>query len=535
MENLKKLKNKLNIFIVCCFIIYGSAITVLFSLLDSTSNSEQLYMKQQLNLKYSVLIVGFIMVFLCIIVKDTLFNDIEKNYEQLKKYQKVGNAKSNFSSSLNSIKKGTEHDVLTGLYNKEAIRAKVNERILKNSNKIGGMLFIDIDNIKFINDKYGITIGNEFILKLSEMLNYFDQFDGLYARISGDEFVVYLHGFENEKEVITAFKELYNFSEKFGVSTPDGKMNRIRFSSGVALYPFDGNNFDTLYKYSDFALYGAKTREKGRLMQFDKKEYEKEYFVLENSLAINQLIDEKLFHFAYQPIVDLKSGEIYGYEALLRSKMDNFKSPYEIINVAETQSKLPQLESATIFEVLKDIEKNENVIGNRNIFINTLPNQMISEEETKIILKKYKKYLTKVVIEITEQENRSSCNINMKTKINFLKKSKIKFAIDDFGSGFSNQIRLLEIKPNIIKIDIGLIQNICRDEDKQVIVKNIAFFCKRKGIKIVAEGVEEKEDLKYLIELGIDYAQGFYLGRPQFGFNEISDNVKREIKDFNKI
>ncbi len=213
--------------------------------------------------------------------------------------------------------------------------------------------------------------------------------------------------------------------------------------------------------------------------------------------------------------------------------MDNFKSPLEIIDVAKTQSKLPQLETLAIFSVYEDIEKNEGVIGNRKIFLNSLPSQVLDIESLDKLVERYNKYFGQVVFEITEQENKNK--ENMRRKLEFLRKHNLGIAVDDFGSGFSNEIRILTLKPNIVKVAMELIQDISQDIDKQAIVANLVEFCHNKNIKVVAEGVEKSEDLKFIVDMGIDYVQGYYLARPAFEFNDIPNQIKNEILEYNTV
>ncbi len=425
-----------------------------------------------------------------------------------------------------------EIEVLSGFYTKFGLKNKVNDFLKSEPNKVGCMLYLDIDNIKFINDKYGHDVGDEFILKLSEILKYFEKYNGSVSHISSDEFVVYLHGFENEEKLFEICKEFYMFSEKFNIVTPDGVINKVRFSSGIAFYPNDAQNFDDLYKFSDFALYSAKNNEKGFITKFNITEYKNNFHILENTLAINQLLDSELVKFAYQPIVDLKTGEIYAYEALMRSTMENFKSPTEIIDVATIQSKLQQLEKLVVFSVYEDFRKNEDVLGNCKIFLNSLPSQVLDLESAFELVKRYEKYLGRIVIEITEQ---ASLNIeNLERKLQFARDYNLQIAIDDFGSGFSNERRILGLNPDIVKIDMSLIQGIHNDNDKKTIVCNLVDFCHGKNIRVVAEGVETSLDLEYISKIGIDYVQGYYVGKPSFEILSISEEVKKEIVSYNK-
>ncbi len=527
MKKIDEIKRMSNILITVAFTLFFTVIVVTLGIFARTEIFDKIaYLSIEGKIVLIILIITLIFILSVLYVKNRILKNIfnESSY--------ITFLPTSEKSGYVEIEKNDKLDILTGRYNKKHFEKVVNMKILEQPSTIGGMFYIDLDNIKYINFNYGHDIGDTFILKVSEVLNFFEKYDGIVSRISGDEFIVYLHGFGSEKELLNVFNEMMVHSKNFIIVTPDGLKNQVRFTSGVAWYPRNGKDFNELYKASDFALYEAKNKERGSLNEFNNELYSKNYFIIENSIAINQLIDQKLIRFAHQPIVDTKTGEIYGYEALMRSKMEAFKSPYEIIEVAVTQSKLPQLEALVAFGVYEDIEENEEKIAGRKIFLNTLPSQVLSESDGIKLQKKYGKYFSQIVLEITEQENKNEAN--MIAKLEYCKKFNVKVAVDDFGSGFSNEVRLLSIKPDIIKIDMVLIQGIHEDNDKQVIVTSISKFCKEKNIPIVAEGVEEKEDLEYLVKLGIDYVQGYYIARPSFDYEEIPEKIKKEIIEMNK-
>lgn len=420
-----------------------------------------------------------------------------------------------------------DYDMLTHLYNRVAFKREVFHRITKEPDKIGVMIFSDLDNLKYINDTYGHEMGDRLIIRAGEMFAEFERYGGIASRISGDEFAVYLHGYETKNEARVIVSGQYEKNESFYLHTPDGTDQKIRFSSGLAFYPDDSDNVTDLLKLSDFAMYEAKHNRKGSLFEFNSESYRQNAYLLENREAINRLLDEALIRFAYQPIVDARSGEIYAYEALMRPLLHNFKSPVEILSVAAAQSKLSQLERMVIRSAFEEVFSYHNVLGDRKIFINSIPSQKLGLEDLAYLEARFSQIFGNVVVEITEAENDSPQQFA--DKLSFIRKHKIGLAIDDFGSGYSNEVRILSLEPDIVKIDIQLISHIDMDVDKQKLVNNLISFCHPKNIRLVAEGVERREELHKLIELDIDYIQGYYTGKPKFGLYPIEPEVTEEI------
>lgn len=422
-----------------------------------------------------------------------------------------------------------DFDALTQLFSNMALKREVNRKIKEKPDAIGAMIFIDLDNLKYINDNFGHDVGDRLIIRASEIFRYFEQYQGIVSRISGDEFAVYLHGYEDQDAIRKMIKNMYAYSETFCLNTSDGTCNRIRFSSGVAWYPQDANNVTDLLKLSDFAMYEAKNKEKGRLFEFNREYYQQMSYLLENREAINRLLDEKLICFAFQPIVDLKTGEIIGYEALMRSLLDNFKNPKEILAVAAAQSKLAQLERLVILMAFQTIEENLHEIGDRKIFVNSISSQRLNDEDHMMVESRYRHIFKSIVIEVTEDESKNP--IILSEKVNHIRENGIQIAVDDFGTGYSNEVRILSLLPDIIKIDMEMIQGIHSNGDKRNLVANLVEFCHNKGVKVVAEGIEESADLATVVEIGVDYVQGFYIGRPIFEFAKTDERLKKEILD----
>jgi diguanylate cyclase (GGDEF)-like protein len=425
-----------------------------------------------------------------------------------------------------------DYDALTQLLSNTAFKREVKTKLKEKPNQIGAMIFIDLDNLKYINDNFGHDMGDRLIIRASEIFRYFEKFNGIISRISGDEFAVYLYGYENQDEVRKIINNLHAYSESFSFITPDGVSNCICFSAGVAWYPQDADNVTDLLKLSDFAMYEAKNKGKGSVFEFNRDYYQQMSYLLENREVFNRLLDEQLIRFVFQPIVNLKTGEIIAYETLMRPLLDNFKNPMEILKVATAQSKLAQLERLIILMVFQIIEEHDQEIGDCKIFINSIPGQILNKEDQLMIQRRYRQISKSVVIEVTEEENKNEDNLS--EKVNFFRNNEMQIAVDKFGSCYSNEMKICSLLPDIIKIDIKMIQGIHSNSDKQNSVAGSVEFCHKNGIKVVAEGIEDSRDLATVIKMGVDYAQGFYIGRPTFEFSRNDPRLKSEILDFNE-
>lgn len=428
------------------------------------------------------------------------------------------------------VQRRINYDDLTQIYNRLAFYKKAEQLVKQAPNKVGVGIFIDLDNLKFTNDTYGHETGDLLIVSAAKLFKEFENYGGVVARNSGDEFIIYIHGFntiDGAREVIK--KEYSNFQNEH-IELPNGEKQRIRFSMGVAWYPQNADNVQELIQLADFAMYEAKHKAKGTVKEFDPVTYNKNIHILENREAINKLLDEKLIYFMYQPIVDLKSGEVFAYEALMRSKISEFKSPKEILDVASAQSKLGKLEEVVILSVIEDISNRRSEFGDSKIFINSITNQSVSKEQYEELKIKYGNLLENIVLEITEAEDDTP--EQMHEKVSAVKDCGMIIAIDDFGSGYSNEMRIVSIQPNIIKIDMELIQGIHKNPDKEKLVYNLVSFCHEKDIDVVAEGVEELEDLEKIMSIGVDYVQGYFMARPDSEVKDILEDKKEIIKNF---
>lgn len=251
---------------------------------------------------------------------------------------------------------------------------------------------------------------------------------------------------------------------------------------------------------------------------------------------IKRIIKEEDISTVFQPIVNLKNGEIIGYEALTRGPSESpLSSPTELFKAAENYSLLWDLE---LLCRTKAIEKGSHLSPSKYLFINVDPlilrDDKFKKGFTKEFLKSHNISPEAIIFEITERtsiEDFSSFKFALK---NYTEQG-YKIAIDDTGAGYSGLKMLTETKPHYVKIDMDIIRNIHKDNFKKALIKSFVELSEVTGMKLIAEGIECEEELIVLMELGVVFGQGFFLQRPAGNFLDISDNVKNTILKYNRL
>ena len=321
----------------------------------------------------------------------------------------------------------------------------------------------------------------------------------------------------NESEVESYAKKLLDlFNKPFKI---DNKQIYITASIGVALYPKDGTDTNTILKNADSAMYKAKELGKNRFALFDPEMYLK----LERKTCIERIlrtaIENNELSINYQPQYDAQNNEIFGFEALLRlnSKELGFISPLEFIPIAEECGYITKLSQWVLNESCKQSVKWLNAgykFKSISINISSVDLQQPDFlENIKDILKNTSINPNIVELEITETVLMQSLD----SSINILKKLMdmgIRIALDDFGTGYSSLSYLRKIPISTLKIDKSFIDNITSNKKEESIINNIIQMAHSMDLKVVAEGVETKEQLSILKERNCDYIQGYYFSKP---------------------
>ncbi len=405
-------------------------------------------------------------------------------------------------------------DPLTNLYNQRVFWELANYEV-KRANKYRykfSLLIIDLDNFKSINDTYGHDFGDKFLIHIANLLSKSVRPGDIIARYGGDEFII-LFPETDTTEALKIAKKILSTAEKYYIKTPDNKKITPRFSIGISTYPDHSRNLKDLFSIADAMLYKAKFAGKGQVIVPTEEDII-EFYSKENELSItlNQIIENKNVIPYFQPIFDTKTDKIAAYEVLSRIKMDGkIMSAGEYIEVAEKTGLIFKLDLILLEKTFQKIKGRKEYF-----FINLTPKALLIPEyisEVNSLVKKYNIDPSKLVFEITERESVKSI-VSLQRFIKDLKNLGYKFAIDDFGSGFSSFYYVKQLPVDFVKIEGEFIRNLTKNEKDKAFVESIVTLVHKLNIKTVAEFVDNEDVYRAVKKLGIDYAQGFYLGKP---------------------
>ena len=426
-----------------------------------------------------------------------------------------------------------DYDTLTGLYNRQAFQRE-SEALFSEPKQLkhAALLMLDMDNLKYTNDTYGHDWGDQYIRQTGRCFADYTPKDTLCARISGDEFHLLFYGYESQDEIRKVLTKLREQLHQQSIPLPDGKVLHLSISGGIAWYPEDGTQLDTLKKYADFAMYQIKHSRKGALGEFDLGSYNQEAYSVQARSDLHRLIKNEMLSYHFQPIVSARSGQIVAYEALMRSMLPTLKSPDTIMKLAKEENCLHDIERITMFkatEAYLSLQERGLIRGTELLFVNSIASQHMTDEENQEYCRRFAAMQKQIVVEITEEEMLDPASLEVKRGTPGFPGT---FALDDYGSGYSSEKNLLELSPKYIKIDLSIIRGIDTDPDKQQIVANIVAYAHPRKMLIIAEGLETPEEIHKVLELDVDLLQGFCLARPAAIPGPVHSDALDVIYDF---
>lgn len=420
--------------------------------------------------------------------------------------------KKNYEDNLYRM---AHYDALTGLVNRKLFNEKSEKCI--NEEEIFTILFLDLDDFKKVNDVFGHEFGDKLLISVSKLLVSEVGEKNLVSRVGGDEFLILLKGLNNKNEVISLCERLISiFRNSINIEEKDIS---ISSSIGIVMFPQDGEDTGTLVKRADTALYKAKDLGKNTYSFFNKIMGEEVIRKAEIEKNLKDAVLDEEFEIYFQPQLNVITNKIVGIEALLRWTSPELGrvSPAEFIPISEDTGSIDKIGNWVLRRVCEQCKMWEEMNHNfckvsvnisvvqlqKNHFFRNVKKII---EDTKIKPEYLKFEITESVV-ITNFENNNQI-------LNDLMDMGVEIALDDFGTGYSSINYLRNIPINTLKIDKSFVDNIEESIVDKVILKEIIKLANEISIDVIVEGVESKEQLEVLKEIGCTQIQGYYFSRP---------------------
>ena len=411
------------------------------------------------------------------------------------------------------------HDSLTGLPNRSLLNELLNRALShdKRYKKTLVLLLLDLDNFKIVNDTLGHSAGDELLkavaLRLQQCVRRYDT----VVRLGGDEFAIVLSGISNDNDVISTVDKIRSiFTHPFRI---DEHEMFITCSIGIALAPADGDRAEDLLSNADTAMYYVKGSGKGNYQFFSADMNERISGRLEMETKLRRAVDREEFVLHYQPKIELSTGKITGMEALLRWQTEEgaLIAPSEFIPLLDDTGLIVNVSGWVLREVCRQNKAWQDAglpplvvstnISARHFYLSNLPEAIERVLHESGLPSKYLK------IELTESIIMRDID-EAARQLNRLKEMGISLSIDDFGTGYASFDYLKRFPVDEIKVDRSFVSGLPNDANDVSIVSTVIALAHKMNLEVVAEGVENEDQLSFLAERNCHQVQGFYFSRP---------------------
>ncbi len=410
------------------------------------------------------------------------------------------------------------HDTITRLPNRLAL-TEAFDRALPDSRRSGrpiGLVFIDLDRFKEVNDSLGHTAGDELLIKITARLkDTLREYDTL-ARLGGDEFAL-LAPHLNSRSDVLRIAEKVQAAMRQPFTLRDRSL-QMTFSIGVSLCPDDGESFDLLLQRADTAMYVAKSAGRNTIRRFEPWMHSRTVEGLELRNRLNQALRKGQFELHYQPQLELQTGRVVGCEGLIRwnDPERGLTSPALFIPAAEDSGLIVPIGEWVLRQACDDIRRLTDLGHTLQMSVNVSGVQLRRPDFVDMlrrILLESRIDPSRLELEITESTLLGEDDFLFEV-MEGIERLGVNLAIDDFGTGYSNLKRLSRVRADRLKIDRSFIMGLPEDNESVVLTDAIIRMAAGLGLRCVAEGVETREQAEFLRRAGCQEIQGYWLARP---------------------
>ena len=411
------------------------------------------------------------------------------------------------------------HDALTDLPNRHSLQRAL-ESVLQDGG-IGALLFLDIDHFKYINDNFGHRTGDQLIVGVGSLLRHMMRgVDGRLYRLGGDEFAIHLPG-ALPKEAVGAAERALDVVRRYRFQADyDKVISSLAASAGIALYPFHGNDVPALLSNVDIAMYQAKDLGRNRHALFDQTSdsLRSTHKRIHWAKKLREALDGDRLVLFQQPVVRLKDRKPVHHEILVRMRDDDdgLVLPGNFIEIAESLGLIQEIDMRVVEKLLTFL-RDSGQLGRKVRYFVNLSRVSISDQrwiEGFIgLLRESGADPSQLVFEITETAAMSEIDVTL-TFISKLRDMGCRFALDDFGSGFSSFYYLKRFNVDYLKIDGSFIRDIATDEGSRIFVRALNDVARSLHKQVIAEWMETPEALNLLLGMGTQFGQGYLFQRP---------------------
>lgn len=427
-----------------------------------------------------------------------------------------------------------DHDPLTGLHNRRRFQKDLGHilSIARQYEQSGALLYFDVDHFKYLNDSQGHQAGDRMLQMISEKLKTTLKRPDILARLGGDEFAVVLTK-ADEKIAVKVAQRIIDNVRSIN-SNVLGGAHKISVSIGIVLFPNDGFNIPDLMSNVDLAMYQAKEKKRGSYHLYSSNDQFRERVnqLMVRKERIETAITEDRFVLYFQPIMNIATGEIQRYETLIRMMEEDgtIQLPGTFIPEAEQLGLIDEIDQLVMGKAIQALGDFLSEGYDLSLSVNLSGKAMDNPDILVLIQEQLRQYNvdpSRLIIEVTETAAVSDI-VGAERLMREIKDLGCRFALDDFGVGFSSFFYLKQLPVDYVKLDGMFIRQLPYSDEDQIFVKALNEMAHGLGKQTVAEFVENDKILEMLKNYGVDYAQGYYIGKPQPDI--LRDQGCRELK-----